>query len=485
MPVLVILTRYNCKRVFKVNLSSIILDLKEMLDAERYSRDTLLTQYKAIYKVIYKNYRHHDISLLLSLKIINMLVGKYERIKKKIIIQNRPYGLVVDPANGCNLHCPSCVHSLSQTEFDWPNGLLTDESYNNFLNIYAPYACYVFLYNYGEPFLNPLTPAFIKKSKDYLLNVIISSNLSIPHLNCRSIVESRLDTLIVSLDGASQEVYSKYRRNGNIDIVFDNIRSLVSEKEKTGSTRPYIIWQYLVFEHNSHEINKAKKIASDIGVNELYLAKPFAVSWDDPNILVKENFDDENIVFKNRIYHINEDIETLLKRKETISDFSMFNNLIPIQSCGNNISNYNEECNFLYTTITMDANNRILPCCAAPTNTHQLVFDHFSGNNYSYNNDFFIDARKNTYIMSGQETSYSHPYCYYCSYKGAGLFDTAPRLREFLSDIKSTKLHKYIDINIIDENKCINTKIKKQPKIISFLRAIGHKIKNCYKLLIC
>ena len=448
-----------------MNLSSIILDLKEMLRTECYSREMLLTQYHTIYKILYNNYHHHDASLLLSLKIINMLVGKYERIKKKIIIQNRPYGLLVDPANGCNFHCPGCVHTLSQTEYDWPDGLLTEESYNNFLNIYAPYACYAFLYNYGEPFLNPLTPVFVKKSKDYLLNVLISSNLSVPRLNCRSIVESGIDTLIVSLDGVSQEIYSKYRRNGNIDIVFDNIRSLVSEKKKTGSTRPYIIWQYLAFEHNAHEISKARKIASDIGVNELHLAKPFSVSWDDPDIVVKENFYDEHIIFKNRVHHLNEDIETLLKKKETMPDFSIFNNLIPIRSCEDNTANHTEECNFLYTTITMDANNRILPCCAAPMDTHRLVFDHFSGNNYSYNNDFFMDARKNTYMLSGQQSSYNNPHCYYCSYKEHGFFDTALFLREYLYGSNNTELR-----------KCIDIIVKKQTIKKTILKAIGHKI---------
>jgi MoaA/NifB/PqqE/SkfB family radical SAM enzyme len=434
-----------------MNLFPVILDLNEILKTERYSRELLLSQYHRIYKTLKEDY-HHNAALLLSLKIINMLVGKYERARKKTIIQNRPYGLIVDPSNGCNLYCPGCVHSLSQTNYDWPNGLITEESYGNFLNIYAPYAFYAFLYNYGEPFLNPLTPNLVKKSKNYLLDIEISSNLSIPRLDCKSIVESGLDTLIVSLDGVSQEIYSKYRRNGNVDVVFGNIRSLVLEKKETGSNRPYIIWQYLVFEHNSHEIELAKIIAQEIGVDELHLARPFSVSMDDPNIIIKEDFHDEHITFNKRISCINEDINALAKNQEIRLEFTLFDNLIPIQS-REDILSCTEECSFLYNTISMDANNRILPCCAAPVKESiMLVFDHFLGNNYSFNNELFIDARKNAYTLSGRESSDNKPYCYYCSYHGPGLLNPIERRQErYLLDIGNKKLRKCIDYIVANQ----------------------------------
>jgi len=448
-----------------MDLFSIVHDVNEILKTERYSRELLLSKYQSIYKALKEDY-HDNAALLLSLKIVNMLVGKYERAKKKINIQNRPYGLIVDPSNGCNLHCPGCVHTLSQTNFDWPNGLITEESYSNFLGIYAPYAFYAILYNYGEPFLNPQTPNMVKKSKDYLLDVEISSNLSIPRLDCNSIVESKLDTLIVSLDGVSQEVYSKYRRNGNVDVVFDNIHSLVMRKKEAGSNRPYIIWRYLVFEHNSHEIDIAKKTAGEIGVDELHLAKPFSVSWDDPSIVVKEDFHDERITFNKRASCINDDIMALTKNQESQLDFTLFDNLIPTQSHKDMLS-CTEECPFLYNTISMDANNRILPCCAAPNKESKLlVFDHFSGNNYSYNNELFIDARKNAYTLSGCEGSGDRPHCYYCAYRGPGLLNPIEKYQEkYLLDVGNKKLSKCADFIVYDK-----------PVVYKILKAIYRRI---------
>lgn len=48
-------------------------------------------------------------------------------------------------------------------------------------------------------------------------------------LMARSEVVKRIN---ISIDGASQEVYVKYRRNGNFDKVIGNIRKLNAAKDK-------------------------------------------------------------------------------------------------------------------------------------------------------------------------------------------------------------------------------------------------------------
>ena len=83
------------------------------------------------------------------------------------------------------------------------------------------------------------------------------------------LISSGLDILILSIDGASQESYEKYRIGGNFRNVIDHISLLVKKKRERGSTTPYICWQFLVMKHNEHEVETAKKMAEELGVDSV------------------------------------------------------------------------------------------------------------------------------------------------------------------------------------------------------------------------
>jgi len=67
------------------------------------------------------------------------------------------------------------------------------------------------------------------------------------------IVNSGLDAIYVSLDGASEETYSKYRVGGDSLSVLRNVRSIGDAKRKYGSKTPQVIWKFVVFDYNKHE----------------------------------------------------------------------------------------------------------------------------------------------------------------------------------------------------------------------------------------
>ena len=57
-----------------------------------------------------------------------------------------------------------------------------------------------------------------------------------------AVVRSGLDTMIVSLDGVTQDVYEQYRVAGRLDRVLDNLRLLVETKRRLGVETPYLEW---------------------------------------------------------------------------------------------------------------------------------------------------------------------------------------------------------------------------------------------------
>ena len=128
----------------------------------------------------------------------------------------------------------------------------------------------IWLSLWGEPLLNKRLPELIERCKRYDIWVLVSTNLSVPMTAdaAEALVRSGLDSLILSIDGASQAVYEIYRQGGDLALVLDNIRLLVAAKRRLGSATPFLYWRYLEFDWNRHEIEAARAMATELGVDQ-------------------------------------------------------------------------------------------------------------------------------------------------------------------------------------------------------------------------
>lgn len=231
------------------------------------------------YQALAARYGNQTFAKLLALKLTNLAAGRYQLAHRQATLFSYPVLLMVDPTNACQLGCPGCVHSSNtsyRSLFDWPRRTLPLETYDAFLDSFGPFAFTVTLYNYGEPLLNKRFASMARKSQPYLLRTITSTNLSMPVENAEDIVESGLDCMILSIDGATQSVYECYRRKGNLALVLDNVRKLVAAKNALGIATPHLIWQFLTFEHNHHQVREAERMAVTLGVNESLCARRLA-----------------------------------------------------------------------------------------------------------------------------------------------------------------------------------------------------------------
>jgi len=131
----------------------------------------------------------------------------------------------------------------------------------------CPYLFEVSLHNWGEPLLNPDIFEMIRYCKERNVGTNLSTNLNIRHFDAESIISAGLEYFVVSLDGTTQDVYGKYRVGGNIDLVYENMKGLIEKRKRLRSKLPFIEWQYIVMKHNCHQINDAKKMAKDMGVD--------------------------------------------------------------------------------------------------------------------------------------------------------------------------------------------------------------------------
>jgi MoaA/NifB/PqqE/SkfB family radical SAM enzyme len=206
-------------------------------------------------------------------KFANIALAEWELRRQKTTLLSRPYYYTIDVCNVCNLRCPLCATGLGTLARR--QGMLSLEQYKGLFDKIKDYAIMVSLYNHGEPLLNPELFSMIEHTHRHRVGTRISSNFNWPQpIEINDFVRSGLDYVTVSLDGVTQESYEQYRVRGDVAEVFDNMKRLLAAKKALKSKTPYVEWQFIVFKHNEHEVDEAKRLAADLGVDRLRFTSP-------------------------------------------------------------------------------------------------------------------------------------------------------------------------------------------------------------------
>jgi MoaA/NifB/PqqE/SkfB family radical SAM enzyme len=187
-------------------------------------------------------------------------------IMKRSIVWGVPPILTIEPTNVCNLRCPLCVTGNGSMER--ANGRMDFPTYQRLIDELADRALYVVLFHQGEPYLNRQFNEFVAYASRRGLYVTTSSNAHyFDAKTAEATVASGLDTIIISVDGATPETYSRYRVGGELQKVLDGTRQLVTAKKHLQSKTPYIYLQFIVMQHNEHELAAMEKLAVELGVD--------------------------------------------------------------------------------------------------------------------------------------------------------------------------------------------------------------------------
>ena len=73
----------------------------------------------------------------------------------------------------------------------------------------------------------------------------------------------RLKELMCAIDGVTQDVYERYRRGGQLNLVSHNAAEIVAAKKRLGSQTPIMRWQMLMFQHNVHQVDDSMEKAEN------------------------------------------------------------------------------------------------------------------------------------------------------------------------------------------------------------------------------
>lgn len=271
-------------------------------------------------------------------KIWNLLKVQMQKMFfRSSISWGYPIILIFDPSSACNLHCPLCPNGQGRT--DRHKTIAQFESFKQIMDEVGDNLFFTEFANWGEPILNRDLAKMVQYAQQKNTETILRTNLTTADKKiCDDLVKAGLDEIIISLDGATETTYLKYRRGGNFPKVITNIRYLVEAKRKYRSSIR-IIWQYLVSSENEHEIAEAKKMARRFGVTLR---------------LVPLRVDMGQEVIEGRAKQIQKDFKWLPKNEK----YSRYD-YTKKQS-----KHLEETCRWLWTRVVINANGSVSPCCA-------------------------------------------------------------------------------------------------------------------------
>jgi radical SAM protein with 4Fe4S-binding SPASM domain len=150
--------------------------------------------------------------------------------------------------------------------------MLDMDTFRHFAQSARPSAFYMNLYFQGEPFLNPDFFGMVQTARQLGYYTSTSTNGHyLTEANCEKLITAGLNRLTVSIDGTTQEVYRKYRVGGSLEKVLTGLQTLNEVKKRHKGKGPYVIFQFIVFGHNEHQIEEARAMADAYGVDAFVL----------------------------------------------------------------------------------------------------------------------------------------------------------------------------------------------------------------------
>ncbi len=208
-----------------------------------------------------------------------------------------------------------------------PKAFLDFELYQRVIDEVRPQT--VRFWHIGEPFLHPQIFEMFRYAADRGAITHVSTNGFVFYKpeNVSKLLDSGLHKLILSLDGIDAETFNHYRVGVDFTKVIQGLRYLLQH-------RPFdleIIWQFIVMRHNEHQIEQARAIARQLGIQ-------FSLKTVSLDMLPEQA-----------------DPESYLPTDQQYSRYEWQDNALTLKSVSGT-------CYFVNTTLMINADGSVIPC---------------------------------------------------------------------------------------------------------------------------
>jgi MoaA/NifB/PqqE/SkfB family radical SAM enzyme len=180
-----------------------------------------------------------------------------------------PSTFAIETSLVCNLKCPECA--LGGNMIDREKGLLTFERFKIIAEKIRPFAKLIYLHLWGEPMLNPDIFSMIRYATSFASTHISTNALTLDGVSAEELIGSGVSEILVSIDGATQQVYQIYRVGGNLQKALNALKKLQRLNVSHGD-KVKIVPQFIVFKHNQHEMKQFEKICGELHLEASFKA---------------------------------------------------------------------------------------------------------------------------------------------------------------------------------------------------------------------
>ncbi len=270
----------SMKRILGYDEGTFTLPIQWVLAARRI----VLTRYgalpwvgpKTIEAILRRKYGERVVT---ARKVRNFIQVHRDMAARAVEVRSVPYHLNLDLLNACNLRCRFCPTGTGQ--MDRERTRLPIETAKGVIDAVKDWMLTINPFQWGEPLLSPDIFEVIRYAHDAGTCTEIHSNLSVKVRDLGpQLVESRLDRLLVAVDGIEQSVGATYRRRVDTALVFENVRAIAEARRRAGSATPRIDMAFLVFRHNEHELPLLRAQAEALGADS-FTARKAAIYHED------------------------------------------------------------------------------------------------------------------------------------------------------------------------------------------------------------
>jgi radical SAM protein with 4Fe4S-binding SPASM domain len=196
-------------------------------------------------------------------KRINLLKAGLHLFYRKLRPLNRPFNMIIELTNYCNLRCPVCPTGAG--ELSRRPQAISVALFERVMEQWGRYLLTIALFAWGEPLLHPQLKKILEIASRYPIVTRLSTNGQ--NLSDEKVIDALISYpptyLIVALDGLTDETNAKYRIGARLAPALSGVKRLADWKKEQGKRLPVLHMRYIVMKHNEHELPEVRKFAAD------------------------------------------------------------------------------------------------------------------------------------------------------------------------------------------------------------------------------
>jgi MoaA/NifB/PqqE/SkfB family radical SAM enzyme len=270
--------------------------------------------------------------------------------------------IYVEPTVDCNLDCITCFRNA----WDQPLGRMSDETFAHILaglKAMDPIP-QVYFGGIGEPLFHPRTMEWIRQVKALGTRVeLITNGTTLVEKKARELIDTGLDMLWVSLDGATPESYADVRLGAELPKVVENIRRFANMRKGGHYPKPEIGVAFVGMKRNISQLPQVIKLGKSLGARHFSVSnvQPATAEMQSERLYTRTMTNIAYLPSSTNPYlslpkmDFNEDTREAL--------FAAFNSGCNVSFAGHNWGGSNDVCNFIESgTMTIAWNGDVSPC---------------------------------------------------------------------------------------------------------------------------